>query len=153
MRRDTKEKRILQLVGGLVSGQPITVEAVSALWRISKGTAEKLIAEAEERLAQSATINRDAEIGKARRQCEEIYRLAISRNDLRNALAARNELSRLLALDTSDTSSNSTDEEAVERARMALCSLGVVEDESLPIDELARQVVLYILTNKKSGEL
>lgn len=154
MRRDTRERRIQQLIGGLISSQPVSVEAVSALWKLSKSTAENLIKEAEERLAKSAIYNRDTEIGKAKKQCEEIYRLAINRNDLRNAIAARNELTRLLSLDTSDSSSNRTDEEAVERARAAILSLNIIDaPDTLPIDELVRQLIMYILVNKKNGEL
>ena len=154
MRKDIRERRIQQIIGGLVSSQPITPEAVSVLWKVSKQTAENLIREAEERLAQSAAYNRDTEIAKAKRQCEEIYRLAINRSDLRNAIAARNELTRLLSLDTSSETTNRTDEEAVERARAAILSLNIIDaPDTLPIDELVRQLIMYILVHKKNGEL
>lgn len=152
MRRDVKERRVQQLIGGLVSSQPITVEAVAALFRITRPAAESLIAEAEERLAARAEVNKQSEIGKAKAQCEEIYRLAIAKKDLRNALLARSELSRLLALDVTEAPPTTVDEDEVNRARQALESLGLTEP-GLPIDELARQLVLWILTNKKSGEL
>ena len=140
------------MIGGLVSSQPITVEAVAALFRITRPAAESLIAEAEERLAARAEVNKQSEIGKAKAQCEEIYRLAIAKKDLRNALLARSELSRLLALDVTEAPPTTVDEDEVNRARQALESLGLTEP-GLPIDELARQLVLWILTNKKSGEL
>ena len=152
MRKDTRERRVQQLIGGLVSSQPITVEAVAALFRVTKSTAESLIEEAEERLASRAEVNKQSEIGKAKAQCEEIYRLAIAKKDLRNALLARSELSKLLALDVTEEKPQTVDEDEVNRARQALEALNITEP-NLPIDELARQIVLYILTQKKTGEL
>ena len=152
MRRDVKERRVQQLIGGLVSSQPITPEAVAALFRITRPAAESLIAEAERRLAARAEVNKQSEIGRAKSQCEEIYRLALEKKDLRNALLARSELSRLLALDVTEAPAPTVDEEEVNRARQALESLGICEP-NLPIDELARQLVLWILTHKKTGEL
>ena len=153
MRRDEKEQRIQQLIGGIVSSQPITVESVAALFRTNKATAEKLIAEANDRLAARAeSINRAAEIGRAKAQCEDIFRLAVEKGDLRNALAARAELTKMLALDVSDQQGSSVDEDEIARTRMALESLGIT-DVDLPLDELARQVVLYILTKQRSGEI
>lgn len=153
MRRDEKEQRIQQLIGGIVSSQPITVESVAALFRTTKATAEKLIAEANDRLAARAeSINRAAEIGRAKAQCEDIFRLAVEKGDLRNALAARAELTKMLALDVSDQQGSSVDEDEIARARMALESLGIT-DVDLPLDELARQVVLYILAKQRSGEI
>jgi len=153
MRRDEKEQRIQQLIGGIVSSQPVTAETVSSLFRVTKQTAEKLIAEAQDRLAARAeSINRAAEIGRAKAQCEDIFRLAVEKGDLRNALAARAELTKMLALDVSDQQTSNVDEDEIARARMALESLGIAET-GLPLDELARQIVLYILTRQKAGEI
>lgn len=153
MRRDERESRIQQLIGGIVSAQPITAESVAALYKITKSTAEKLIAEAHDRLAARAdSINRAAEIGRAKTQCEDIFRLAIEKGDLRNALGARAELTKMLALDVSDQQGSSVDEDEIARARMALESLGIAET-GLPLDELARQIVLYILTRQRSGDI
>lgn len=153
MRRYERESRIQQLIGQIVSAQTITADDVATRYKITKASAKKLIAVAHERLAARADgINRAAEIGRAKSQCEEIYRLALEKRDLRNALGARAELTRLLALDVSDQQVSTIDEDEIARARMALESLGVTE-MNLPLDELARQVVLYILANKRSGEI
>lgn len=153
MRRDERESRIQQLIGQIVSAQPITADDVATRYKITKASAKKLIAVAHERLAARAeSINRAAEIGRAKTQCEDIFRLAIEKGDLRNALGARAELTKMLALDVSDQQVSTVDEDEIARARMALESLGVTE-VNLPLDELARQVVLYILANKRSGEI
>ena len=153
-RKDTRELRVQQVIGGLVSSQPISPEAVSSIYGISKSTAESIIREAEERLAKKAdTINKSAEIGKAINQCEELYRLALTKKDLRNALAIRSELTRLLQLQDTQDTANGTDEGEIERTRKALESLGIHEEENLPLDELARRIVLYILAKQQTGEI
>lgn len=152
MRKDTRERRIQQLIGGLISSQPVSVEAVSALWSISKSTAESLLDEAQSRLAARSVVNVDAERGRAIQQLEELYRLAVEKKDLRNAINARAELTRLLALDTSATQTSTVDEDEIQRARMALESLGLAET-GLPLDELCRRLVMYILTRQKSGDI
>lgn len=154
MRKDTRERRIQQIVGGLISSQPISTEAICALWKVNRATAESLIEEAQERLAQHSLINISAERGRAIRQLEEIYRLAIERRSLRDAINARAELTRLLELTNTTPITNTTDEGEIERTRKALESLDLPDTEpNLPLDELSRRVVMYIVTAKKKGEL
>ena len=154
MRRDVKERRIQMLVGGLISSQPISPEAVSSLWKISKQSAEQLISEAHKRLAAHSLVDLDAERGRAIKQLEEIYRLAIERRSLRDAINARAELTRLLELTTNLPATPTTDEGEIERTRKALESLDLPDTEpNLPLDELSRRVVLYIMVQKKKGEL
>lgn len=114
---------------------------------VSKYRAGKLIAKAKEHIALAAVSDTREEIGRARIQLENLYNVALQDEDVKTALAARKELSKILHL-YELTNTSALDEEMQTMTetlvRQHLEGLDIT-DKGLPLEELARSVALWVI--------
>ena len=130
----------------LVDGMPAEYAIAACIKKgCSQEEAEAIVGEARRRLAQSATFDRDEQVGKARRRLESIYSEATRRKDTRTALQAQRELCKLLDLhsegrvpDRADEADDATDlRQSLDMIAGYLRPLALAPDDC-SIEELTR---------------
>lgn len=97
----TRGRRTTEVYRMLLAGKrrdEILQHVVKARWRVCVRTVDSLIATATAMIEAEATVDRAREFSIAKQRLENMYALAMERNDLGNARLALMELHKLLSL-------------------------------------------------------
>lgn len=139
------DKVLLMLVSGVsaVQAQAVAVEKMGQ----TPAVAVKLVAEARRRLTVAADYDRDEQVNTAYLRLNDLYARSLKVQDVKTALAAQKELSKLLALYASAgplvAAGPVGDGADAAAARAHLIGLGLAADDA-PLAELARLAVLRL---------
>lgn len=143
----TIDRLVLLLVSGL--SEAAVRHAASERFGLDGSAADEALAEARRRITIAADYSRDEEIGRGLLRLEDLYGRALKVQDIKTALAAQKERSRLLDLyhgPTHDDGDHDMSETVADHqaAREHLAPLELAPADA-PLAEHARLAVARIL--------
>lgn len=130
-------------------------EILQSSHHLSQSELSRVIKLAKRKINLASEINKKEEIGKRIIQLDELYKKSLESEDAKTALLTIKEKSKLLDLYSIFSQESFT--EASENIELGLTrnhleGIGIT-DKGLPIEELARQIALYVINDIQSRKL